>query len=104
MSDPIFARLTTFLACLDRAKIHYTLACHRDHAIMVLVTLPGERWEIEFIDDGSVEVERFMSDGEIAGEEVLTELFAKHGDQECKNSPSPQQIPPSVTAKRRARS
>jgi hypothetical protein len=71
---------------------------------MVLVTLPGERWEIEFIDDGSVEVERFMSDGEIAGEEVLNELLSKHGDQECKNSPSPQQIPPSVTAKRRARS
>ena len=104
MSDPIFARLTTFLACLDRAKIHYTLACHRDHAIMVLVTVPGERWEIEFIDDGAVEVERFMSDGEIAREEVLTELFAKHGDQECKNSPSPQQIPRSVTANRRVRS
>jgi hypothetical protein len=103
MSDPIFARLTTFLTHLNRAKIHYTLACYRDHAIMVLVTVPGERWEIEFIDDGSVEVERFMSDGEIAGEEVLTELFAKHGDQECKDSPSPQQVTRPVTAKRRAR-
>ena len=92
-----------FLKRLDGAKIHHQLTCQRDHAIMVLVTLPGERWEIEFIDDGSVEVERFMSDGEIAGEEVFTELFAKHGDQECENSPSPRHSIRSVTAERRAR-
>jgi len=49
---------------------------------MVLVTVPGERWEVEFLADGSVEVERFTSDGEIYGEDTLGELFAKYADQE----------------------
>ena len=52
----------------------------RDEAIMVLVTMPGERWEVEFLTDGSVEVERFVSDGEIYGEEILRELFTKYAD------------------------
>jgi hypothetical protein len=37
---------------------------------MVLVTVPGERWEVEFFADGSIEVERFISNGEICGEET----------------------------------
>jgi hypothetical protein len=49
---------------------------------MVLVTVPGERWEVEFLVDGSVEVERFISDGEIYGEDTLGELFMKYTDQE----------------------
>jgi hypothetical protein len=42
--------------------------------------VPGERWEIEFLGDGSVEVERFLSNGEICGEEVLHELLSKYAD------------------------
>ena len=57
-------------AGLERGKIHYTLQSCRDEAIMVLVTVPGERWEVEFLADGSVEVERFISDGEIYGEDI----------------------------------
>jgi hypothetical protein len=67
---------------LDQANLHYTLASYREDAIMVLVTVPGERWEIEFLGDGSVEVERFRSHGEICGEEVLQELFTKYADRE----------------------
>jgi hypothetical protein len=29
----------------------------------VLVTVPGERREVEFMDDGTIEVERFKSSG-----------------------------------------
>ncbi|WP_216595229.1 hypothetical protein [Cylindrospermum stagnale] len=43
---------------------------------MVNVAIPGQRWEVEFFADGSVEVERFISSGEVAGEDVLSELFA----------------------------
>ena len=82
MSQPPFDKLTTFLKHLDEANIHHTLASHRDDAIMVLVTVPGERWEIEFLGDGSVEVERFLSSGDICGEEVLHELLTKHADEE----------------------
>ena len=82
MNEQPFHKLTSFLKQLEQAHIHYTLASHRDDAIMVLVTVPGERWEVEFLDDGSVEVERFISNGEICGEETLHELLTKYADQE----------------------
>ncbi|MDZ7364944.1 MAG: hypothetical protein ONB43_03595 [candidate division KSB1 bacterium] len=58
------------------------MAHQRDNAIMVIVTVPGERWEIEFFDDGSVEGERFISDGEMGGKEMLSELLAKYSDND----------------------
>jgi len=82
MSQSPFRKLTTFLKDLETARLHYTLASHRDDTIMVLVNVPGERWEIEFFDDGSVEIERFCSNGEISGEEGLQELLTTHSDQE----------------------
>lgn len=84
MSEQPFGKLTTFLKQLDQANIHYTLASHREDTIMVLLTVPGERWEIEFLGDGSVEVERFISNGEICGEEAFHELFSKYADRERK--------------------
>ena len=82
MSQSPFDKLTTFLKQLEGAHLHYTLASHRDDTIMVLVTVPGERWEIEFFGDGSVEVERFRSHGEIGGEESLQELLTTYADPE----------------------
>ncbi len=82
MSRQPFRKLTTFLKQLEQANIHYTLASHRDDAIMVLITAPGERWEVEFMEDGSVEIERFVSNGEICGEETLQELLTSHVDPE----------------------
>jgi hypothetical protein len=38
---------------------------------MITVAVPGERWEIEFLDDGSIEIERFISNGKIFGERAL---------------------------------
>jgi len=70
----------------------YTLAHNRGEAMMVLVAVPGERWEIEFLADGSVEVERFTSDGTIYGEEVLRELFARYSEPGDDNLASPQEV------------
>ena len=33
--------------------------------VMVEIAIPGERWEVEFEDDGSIEIEIFKGDGEI---------------------------------------
>jgi hypothetical protein len=77
MSEHTFHKLTTFLKQLEETHIHYILACHREDAIMALVTVPGERWEVEFVGDGSIEVERFLSNGEICGEGALSELWTK---------------------------
>jgi hypothetical protein len=42
---------------------------------MVEVATPGKRWEVEFMDDGSVEVEVFQSDGTISDENAIVELM-----------------------------
>src|SRR5438046_629674 len=81
MNSDAFGKLNSFLDKLEEERISYTMARHRDEAIMVLVTVPGERWEVEFFGDGSVEVERFTGDGEIRGEEALTQLFSRHSEQ-----------------------
>jgi len=47
---------------------------------MVQVTLPGERWEIEFFDDRQPEIEVFLSNGSMFGPEKLAELREKSND------------------------
>lgn len=80
MSESIYQRLLSFLSNLEDKKIAYSLNHIRDEAVMVELAVPGERWEIEFLSDGSVEVERFVSTGSLCGEEALSELFEKHAD------------------------
>ncbi len=82
MKTPVFEQLLTFLNKLEQQKVSYTLAHHRDEAVMVTVAVPGERWEVEFFSDGSVEVEKFISNGEIALEEALSELFSRYAEPE----------------------
>jgi hypothetical protein len=78
MSQP--ATLFSFLQDLRQAKIHYRLSDPRDDAIMVEATVPGERWEIEFAEDGAVEVEVFRSDGQIRDASALADLLSRHTD------------------------
>ena len=63
-----------FIRELDNSQTHYALTSVREGAVMVQVTLPGERWEVEFFDDREPEVEVFRSDGTIFGPEKLTKL------------------------------
>jgi hypothetical protein len=60
-----------FIRELEASKTHYTLNSVRDGAVMVLVTLPGERWEVEFFEDREPEVEIFRSDGKIFALETV---------------------------------
>jgi hypothetical protein len=82
MSIKVFDKLMVFLGQLEDRGISYSLDHNRDEAIMIIAAAPGERWEIEFFSDGSVEVERFISDGQISGEEVLPELLARYSEEE----------------------
>jgi hypothetical protein len=54
--------------------IAYRLDHFRDDAVAVVVAAPGERWEIEFLADGTLDVEVFTSDGTIHGAEKLADL------------------------------
>lgn len=70
--------LTNFLDRLDEADIHYSLSSVREAAVMVSVSIPGERWEVEFMADGEIEVEIFHTDGEIYDESMFDELFERN--------------------------
>jgi hypothetical protein len=60
-------KLIPFLCDLEEIGRHYTLGHHgcgvRPGAITVHVTASVERWEVEFFEDGYVEIERFGSVG-----------------------------------------
>lgn len=73
-------QLLDFLERLDQSGIHFVLGHYRE-TINVQIAVPGERWEVEFFADGSVEVEVFVSDGAVtSGTERLEELFRKHAE------------------------
>lgn len=74
------SKLTKFLDRLDQADMHYTLSSVREGAVLVGVTVPGERWEVEFMADGDVEIEVFKSDGEIHDDSIIEELFSRDSE------------------------
>jgi hypothetical protein len=78
-SQTNLASLLAFLERIGDHRLTYRLQHIRD-AIMVCVDVPGERWEIEFFDDGRVEVERFISTGTIEDENLLAILIEKYTD------------------------
>jgi hypothetical protein len=82
-------RLLSFLNELRAGKIYYELHQRREDAIMVEIAVPGSRWEVEFLSDGSVEVEVFRSDGRLFDESALAELISLHSDADAE----PQQVP-----------
>jgi hypothetical protein len=61
---------------LDRRHVAYELQIVRDEALMMSVAVPGERWEVEFFDDGRIELERFVSQGFAEAPSALAELVA----------------------------
>lgn len=77
----IESRLLSFLTRLAQAKIHFKLAYNRDDGITVEIAVPGERWEVDFLVDGTIDVERFRSTGEVEdGAEAIEELFRTFSD------------------------
>jgi hypothetical protein len=83
MKKDVYRELLGLLGRLREAKIAHRLSQSRDDAIMIELNVPGERWEIEFVDYGDevhVEIERFRSDGHMDGESALEELFTQFSD------------------------
>ncbi|OCS84920.1 hypothetical protein [Caryophanon tenue] len=70
----------TFLNKLEENKIFYKLDKIRSEALMVEVVVPGQRWEIEFLDDGTVEIEKFISDKDMYDARELEILFKEFSD------------------------
>ena len=75
------ATLTDFVDRLDTAQLHYTMTSVAEGAIRVGVTVQGEHWQIDFNEDGDIEVEVFRSNGEIFDLEKADELIENHGEE-----------------------
>jgi hypothetical protein len=82
MSQDRFDKLLAFLRRLEDAKVSHQLANYREEAISVIIRSPGEFWEVDFLEDGGVDIERFRSNGHIDDESALAELFAQCSDEE----------------------
>ena len=72
-------QLIAFLERLERVKLYYRLNKIRD-SILVEIAVPGERWEVEFMADGEIVIEKFISDGTIFGESEIDILFRDFSD------------------------
>jgi len=77
MSSTTIHHLLSFLERLRAAHIHYTLSDPTQGAIMVDISVPGERWEVEFHEDGLIGVEVFASVQGVQGAELLNDLFRR---------------------------
>jgi len=79
MSD--LSELTDLLDRLDAAGIQYTLASVSEGSIVVGIDVPGEHWNVEFMDDGDIEVEIFKGDGQVFDYSVIEDLFETSEDE-----------------------
>jgi hypothetical protein len=78
--ENVFTALVDFLEKLRVASIYFTLGASRPRMITVYINVPGERWEVEFGEDGEIEVEVFVSRRGVEGQEALEELFQRFSD------------------------
>ena len=72
-----FAILTAIIAELEAANIHFRVRHHRYDGITIEAAVPGERWEIDVLEDGDVDFERFVSAGGVSGEAEMRQAIAR---------------------------
>ena len=70
---------------LEEKNIHYKLNKTRNDCITIEASVPGQRWEIDYntygeTSGGVIEIEKFLSEGIIRGEEELEVLFRDFSD------------------------
>ncbi len=76
---PLFELLTD----LESARIPFTLARYRPDTVLVAITIPGERIEIDVFEDGHVEVARFAGSEAIVGGRETVEAIIRAASREA---------------------
>ena len=76
MKHPLYRLLRD----LNAASIYFELARYRDDSVTVLMTLVGERVEVDVFEDGSMEVSRFPGSEDIAGGAELVARIVREND------------------------
>jgi hypothetical protein len=66
-------RLLALFNRLDLAGVYYKLNHTRPDSVMVDPAVPGWRWEIEFMADGCLEIERYLSVESVENDSDLIE-------------------------------
>ncbi|MGH9717249.1 MAG: hypothetical protein ACRD4R_11055 [Candidatus Acidiferrales bacterium] len=77
MNPATISELLIFLERLKAARIYYSLSDPIEGAVTVEISVPGERWEIEFHQDGQINVEVFVSSKGVQGPELVDDLFRR---------------------------
>jgi hypothetical protein len=80
MTQDRFEKVLALVERLKQAGIWHETACYREGALSVIIRVPGAYWEVDFLADGDVDVERFVSKGDIEDESALDELFAQFSE------------------------
>ena len=62
---------------LEAARLHFSIKRSRPDTILLVVTLVGERLEIDVFEDGHLELSRFRGDESVQGGEDLLERILK---------------------------
>lgn len=76
----ILKDINKLLNALEENRIYYRLNKIRPESIMIEVAVPGQRWEIEFLEDGTIMIEKFIGDGAVYGKEELEFLLKEFSD------------------------
>lgn len=72
MSHPLYEVLQK----LEAAHLHFLLGRFRPDSVTVIVTVVGERVELDVFDDGHLEASRFRGDESVLdGRKVLEEIL-----------------------------
>ncbi len=71
-------RASAFCASLSKRGIRYQMDVIRDNAVMISLAVPGERWEIEFFEDDTTEIERFRSMGVAACDDPTAMVLSEY--------------------------
>lgn len=82
MTEGALESVFTFLALLRRFHLHFELRSYSHDCVMVVVSVPSERWEVEFFADGRRTIERFLSSGAVPAKQAdLLHLVGEFGEE-----------------------
>ena len=73
-------------ARLDAAGISHDVESYRLDAISIVARVPGEYWEIDFLDDGSIDFEVFQSQGVKTTDDLDARINQIHLTNELKGN------------------
>lgn len=88
-TSKMFAVFNALRERLSAADLTFAPAAYRDDAMSLVVNEPGEYWEIDVLEDGTVDVEVYVSQG-LSDDPLgdIDRLIQRNSDEEPLPPPS----------------